>query len=412
MPDFGLEAPSSPREMQEYNEDLYHRRRELNLKSRSRSSSPTNRSRYDSDSVYESSSVMSSASYRRNITARHNNYGKPQFVSPARRAHSADTAYRRVKGAARNMTSPMLQPESRGRSTQAKRKSRQGPAETLGGVPSYMTPTFSSMHHKATSAKKVQVAVSHAIEHSAKHSSTYKAEQLNETGKHFTHYVNEADLVRAEKLKKLSDAASHLSGNNHNFLRNSRKTKSCTKLHARHILGTGDAPSQGHDLKDRVRAQHDLEHSKEKSITYSREHLQGKDFYHANNKHLPGMSSKREVSMEDIKGDIAPSAHDSIATEGDQTKLPPEPKDDLAMGESNPQQDDSETSSKKNSIPDAAPTTVEESAASTAKSKVMDRMAKLKAKASVGAEETINVERESSKGDGDKDEAIPTWGTS
>ena len=201
VPDFGLEAPSSPREMQEYNEDLYHRRRELNLKSRSRSSSPTNRSRYDSDSVYESSSVMSGASYRRSVTARHNNYGKPQFVSPARRAHSADAAYRRVTGAARNMTSPMLQPESRGRSTQAKRKSRQGPAETLGGVPSYMTPTFSSMHHMATSAKKVQVAVSHAIEHSAKHSSTYKAEQLNKTGKHFTHYVNEADLVRAEELR-------------------------------------------------------------------------------------------------------------------------------------------------------------------------------------------------------------------
>ena len=392
VPDFGLEAPSSPREMQEYHEGLYHRRRELNLQSRSRSSSPTNRSRYENDSVNESNSFVSGSSYRRSVTARYNNYGQPQFVSPARRAHSADAARRRVTGAARNMTSPMLQPEPRGRSMQSKLKSK--PAETFGGVPSYMTPTFSSMHQKVNKGKKAQISINHAIEHSAKHSSTFKAEQIIKSGKHFAHYSNEAEAAQAEVLSQKRAQPHHVSKSGKPLTKSSKPA--CTPSFMQDTFsakGTHKSEVES-ELKARVRAQHDLEHSKEKSITYSREHLQGKDFSHANNKHLLSMSGKHADGAPAESGDdFAPSAPGSTAPAEDQSTLPPELRDDPAAGGSRPHWEESETSSKKQPTPAPAP-------------------AKLKAKTSGGAEATeVDVAKINSRIGDEDDELLPAWGS-
>ena len=134
VPDFYLHQPSSPSEMQEYIASVGAQRREMNRRSRSPAGSPINVTRgtsfgFGADDYGEGNSIGGSSNfshkhhfasskskpkaagtYRRNQTDGFNDYGKPKFVSPTRRSRSADSARRAVTGAARNMTSPMLNP--------------------------------------------------------------------------------------------------------------------------------------------------------------------------------------------------------------------------------------------------------------------------------------------------------------
>ena len=144
------------------------------------------------------------------------------------------------------------------------------------------------------------------------------------------------------------------------------------------------------ELKARVRAQHDLEHSKEKSITYSREHLQGKDFSHANNKHLLSMSGKH--------ADGAPASGDDFRrrprlhrTCGGPVHTAPELGDDPAAGAAAP------TGRKARPPPRSSPP------------RPCSR--KLKAKTSGGAEATeVDVAKINSRIGDEDDELLPAWG--